>query len=216
MKPRPLTPWILANAVGLGVAFVAMLQIGMFVKYGLDFEKHWQPSPPPPAWYAGMVAIYLAVGGAIFGGAQALVLRSRPVRLGSWILSTAVGFCLLLVVIAPLLALGIWGRIPGPVEPLSFTVGGGSLAGILQYLSLRRQGVVAAKWLALWVVGLVASLVPVALLFLMVERMGVGLPWPLEVFVLGFVVAGVAALFSGRALFRAVDRVGTSTGEVSS
>jgi uncharacterized membrane protein len=204
MKRRPLIPWTLANAIGLGTAFVAMLQIGMFLKYGLDFEKHWQfvPSPPPPAWgYVGMVANYL-VAGALFGGAQALVLRGRPVRVGSWILSTAVGFGFLAAVIAPLTALGIWGRIPGPVEPISFTVGGGIVAGILQHLSLRRQGIVAAKWLALWVVGLIVSLVPMAITFMSLEGLGLldPLGWPMEVFLTGLLVAGVAALISGKAL----------------
>jgi hypothetical protein len=31
--------WTAANALGLGVAFVAHLQIGMLAKYGLDFER---------------------------------------------------------------------------------------------------------------------------------------------------------------------------------
>jgi hypothetical protein len=85
------------------------------------------------------------------------------------------------------------------------TLGGGSLAGILQYLALRRQGTHAPQWLALWMVGLVVSLVPTALLFMALGPLGLTLSWPMEVFLSGFVVAGVAALISGRALFTAIS-----------
>ena len=81
------------------------------------------------------------------------------------------------------------------------TVGGGSLAGVLQYLALRRQGIVASKWLVRWLAGLVASMVPTALLFMSLEGLRVSLSWPMVVFLSGFMVAGVAAWISGKALF---------------
>lgn len=206
-RERQLWTWTLANALGLGVGFVAVLQVGMLIRFGLDTELHWNPTP-----YGRGVRDYaqslvgLLAGGAVLGSAQAFVVRSRAVRVVPWILSTAAGFGLLVAVIWPLTALEIWGRIPGPVEPIAFTVGGGSLAAVLQYLSLRRQGIVASRWLALWIGGLVASLVPTGLMFILIEGpLGLSVSWPLEVFLSGFVVAALAALISGRAFMAALS-----------
>ncbi len=206
MKQSRLPIWTLANALGLGVSFVAILQMTMLVEYGLDFEKYWEFIPPDQsvrAYAARLVSSLL--GGAIFGAAQVLFLRSRSVRVGSWILATTVGFALILAVEWPLMAVGIWGRIPGPIEPISITVGGGSFAGIMQYLALRKQGIVASRWLALWIGGLVASLVPAALVFISLEEAGLSISWPVETFLSGFIVAGVAALISGRALLASIS-----------
>ena len=208
MKKEPLLKWTLANALGLGVGFVASQQTIMLFQYGLDFERHWQFGQQPDrtlSTYAGILVGAIVLG-LILGSAQALVLRSRLLRVGPWILATTAGFGLVVAVILPLLAADFWGRIPGPVEPIVITVGGGSLAGVLQYLALRRQGIVASKWLTLWIGGLVASFVPMALVFMSLEGLGLSLSWPMEVFVMGFIVAGVAAWISGRALFAATLR----------
>jgi hypothetical protein len=93
------------------------------------------------------------------------------------------------------------GAIPGPVEPIIVTVGGGSFAGIFQYLSLRRQGIYTPRWLLLWVGGLLAGIVPTALLMISLESLGLAPSWPLEVFLNGFIVAGVAAWISANAFF---------------
>ena len=42
MKTAFQVKWTAACALGLGIAFVAYLQIGMLVEFGLDFERHWQ------------------------------------------------------------------------------------------------------------------------------------------------------------------------------
>ena len=204
MNRQRLLVWAAANALGLGVSFVAMLQMTMLIEYGFEFERHWEFVPPGQsvaAYAARLVASLL--GGLILGAAQALVLRGRSVRVAPWILATVAGFALLTVVEWTLMAANIWGRIPGPVEPIMISVGGCSLAGILQYLALRRQGIVASRWLALWVGGLVAGLVPTALLFMLLEGVGLAPSWPVEGFLSGFPVAGVAALISGGALFAA-------------
>ena len=206
MKKEPLLKWILANALGLGVGFVVAMQTGMFVQFGLDTEMHWKPGTTPGGLKYVADLVSLAVFGAILGSAQALILFSRSVRVVPWILSTTMGFGLLLAVEWPLMAANLWGRIPGPVEPIILLVGGGSLAGILQYLALRRQGILASKWLTLWIGGLVASLVPMALVFMSLEGLGLSLSWPMEVFVMGFIAAGVAAWISGRALLAATLR----------
>jgi hypothetical protein len=90
------------------------------------------------------------------------------------------------------------------VEPILFTVGGCILAGICQYLVLRRQGIAASRWLLLWVVGVIGGLALTAAFFMSIEGLGVSLGWFLDVFFSGFWVAGVAALVSGSTLFSAL------------
>ncbi len=199
--------WTAANALGLGVAFVAYLQIGMLAKYGLDFERYWQWQEQAVGHsivsYAGIL-LSLSMAGAILGASQALVLRSHRLRVISWVLATALGFALLAAVFWPLMANGVLGIIPGPVEPILFTVGGCILAGICQYLVLRRQGIAASRWLLLWVVGVIGGLALTAAFFMLIEGLGVSLGWLLDVFFSGFWVAGVAALVSGSTLFSAL------------
>jgi hypothetical protein len=206
MKTKRLLVWSAANALGLGVAFVAMLQAGMLLRYGLDTDKYWQSVPPSGTFseYAAILFGFL-VGGLVLGSAQALVLRSRLPRVGPWIAATTAGFGLMVVVLWPLLAVEVLGRIPGPVEPILATVGSCSVAGLLQYRMLRGRGIVATKWLALWVGGLLVSLVPTTVMFLSLERARIALSWPMEVFLSGFPVAGVAALISGGAFFAAIS-----------
>lgn len=209
MKEKSLLRWIAANAFGLGFAFVAVLQTGMLFDFGFDWSMHWnwieKPATQDTTEYISALGAML-VGGAILGLAQALVLRSRSIPVIRWILATVAGFGIVAVAIDwPLMALGYLGAIPGPVEPIIVTVGGGSFAGIVQYLALSRQGIRAHKWLLLWIGGLVAGVVPTALLMISLETLGLAPSWPLEVFLNGLIVAGVAAWVSGRALFAALS-----------
>lgn len=211
MKKQRLFVWAAANAFGLGLAFVASLQTWNLIAYGVDTWMNWKPIPSGhdfSALFASLVAQF--VGGTILGCAQVLVLRSLLPRVVPWLLATAAGFCLMVVIMWPLQATEILGRIPGPVEPILATVGSCSVAGYLQFRMLRTQGVVASRWLVLWVIGLVLSLVPTALLFMSLEALSVPLSWPVEVFLSGFPVAGVAALISGQSLFAAVSSEPTS------
>jgi hypothetical protein len=207
MKDQPIIKWSLANAAGLGTGFVAMLQAGMLIEHGFDFEKHWQGVPPPdPApltFYFKVLVCYLVLG-TIFGLAQTLVLRSRSVSVSAWILATSAGYGLTAVLLWPLIAFNVLGNIPGPVEPILVTVGGGSVAGVVQYLMLRRRGIVATRWLLLWVLGLVVSLVPLTLFFMSIGGLEIAQSQLFQVFFAGFVTAGVAALISGKALLRAL------------
>ena len=115
MKKQRLLVWTAANALGLGVGFVFMLQTMMLFQYGFDWERRWEFVPPGRTLsvYAGTLVGAL-VGGLIFGSAKALVLRSRLLRVIPWILATTAGFGFIVVaVIWPLLATEIMGRIPG-------------------------------------------------------------------------------------------------------
>lgn len=205
MNRSPMVQWVATNAIGLAVGFVVALQAGMLIEYGLDTQQHWKFIPPGQSFsaYAAELASNLVLG-VILGLVQVSMLRSRLLRPSSWILSTSAGFGLVAVVVWPLMAADLWGRFDGPVEPITLLVGGGSLAGILQHLALRRQGVHASKWLALWITGLVASLVPAAILFMSLEGQGVSISWPVETFLSGLLVGGVAAWISGKALFAAL------------
>jgi hypothetical protein len=180
----------------------------MLVEFGLDFERHWQWQEQAvevsPVFYATTL-VALLVAGVIYGASQAAALRSHGVRVIPWILATAVGFVLLVAVFGPLAAAGVLGIIPGPVEPILFTVVGGSLAGVCQYQALRRQGIAVSGWLVRWIVGVIGGLVLTAAFFMSVEGAGIALGWLLEVFFSGFWVAGVAALVSGRTLFSALS-----------
>lgn len=206
MNKHELLAWTSANALGFGVGFVAMLQLKMLFEFGFDWEMHWNWVEKPVGQGALSYVFQLMgalLSGTIFGAAQALAVRSRNVRVFRWILAAVAGFGVLAVAIVwPLMAIGVLGIIPGPVEPIIVTVGGGSLAGICQYISMRSEGIFAGKWLALWIVGLIAGLVPTALFFTLAEGpLDIALNWPAEVFVSGFIVAGAAALISGKALF---------------
>jgi hypothetical protein len=206
MNSSRLGAWILVNFFAFGVAMVATLQVAMFVEYGFDFDKHWAPLPPDQSVgaYAARVVGPL-VGGLILGSAQACVLRPSLRRVTPWILATAAGFGVVGLMIWPLMAANIWGRIPGPVEPIVGTVGSCSVAGVFQHLLLRRRRAISAKWLALWIVGLLVSLVPTALTLSLLEGpLGLSLAWPVEGFLSACWVAGVAAAISGKALFNAL------------
>jgi len=209
MKKHELLVWTSANALGLGVGFVAMAQLKMLIDFGFDWEMHWnwieKPVDQDAMSYVSQLMVVLLIG-TFFGSAQALAVRSRNVRVFRWILATVAGFGVLAVtVVWPLIALGVFGNIPGPVEPIIFTVGGGSLAGMCQYISMRSEGIFAGKWLALWIVGLIVGLVPTALFFFLVEGLlDIAVNWPVQLFLSGFIVAGVAALMSGKALFNAL------------
>jgi len=205
MKERGLLKWIIANAFGLGLGVVAVLQTGMLIEFGFDWNLHWnwveKPVSQDAAEYVSTLLAML-IGGVFLGSAQCLILIAHKISVIRWMFATVAGFGVVAVTILwPLIALGILGVIPGPVEPIILTVGGGAFAGIFQYQMLRRQGIHLPKWLFLWIAGLVASLVPMALLFMSLEGLRVALSWPMEIFLSGFVVAGVAAWISGKALF---------------
>lgn len=208
MKNTFLLKWTAANALGFGVAFLGYLQIGMFAKYGFDFERHWvwveQAIEHSLASYAGML-FGLIVAGTIFGASQALILRSHGVRIVSWILATALGFALLTAVFLPLTATGVLGILPGPVAPFLVSVVGSSLVGICQFRALRRQGIAASRWLGFLVLGLIGGFVITGVFFISLEGAGISLGWILDVFFSGFWVAGVAALVSGNALLSALS-----------
>jgi hypothetical protein len=216
MKQKPIFQWIVANALGLGVAFNAMLFLGGWIlSFFISETPSKEPDIPTAAlWDLAYTTIAWGIGGVVLGFAQGLVLRNHEVSKGKWILRSAIGFCVAALLLAcPLQAMELLGRIPGPVEPILFSVGGCSGAGVFQWLLLRRQGIQTGKWLPLWIVGLVVSILPTALMFLLLQGpLGMSIPWSIEVFLQGVMCAGVAAWISGNALFAALaKKPGTTT-----
>ena len=166
MKKKELLKWIFANALGLGIGFVIMLQVKMILRYGFDTDRYWQFGQPYDFSVLAYIIqlISLLVLGAIVGLAQSFVIKYHNVNAARWILAAVIGFGLLVIIDWPLLYMEV-GNIPGPFEPIVVTVGGGSFAGIIQYFLLRKRGIIANKWLLLWIVGLIVSLVPTMLFF---------------------------------------------------
>lgn len=201
MKKYELIKWTFANALGLGIGFVVSLQTLMLIQYGFDFEKHWQFVPPKLdllTYFAYLVSAL--IGGAILGWSQSMVLKARGIKPFSWFFATVIGFGLIVLIDWPLLYTGDLGIIPGPVEPIIFTVGGGIFAGAMHYFLLRRLGFNAKKWFLMWIAGLVVGILPTGLFFTFIAD-PIGLSWQMDTFFSGFIPFGVAALISGKALF---------------
>ena len=195
-----LARWSAANAMGLAVGFVAVLQTGYLLQFGLNFEVHWSPAAIGQGVWLGYRFVGLLIGGAIFALAQTLALGSALPRKGPWVVAGATGYGAIAAVIWPFWAAGLWGRIPGPVEPLLITIGGGSLMGCLQWWHLRSKAAHAARWLRWWLIGLFVSLPATFLFFFVVMGLlKLQLPWPAQVGLSGLLVGGVAGLFSARA-----------------
>ena len=195
-----LAKWSLANAVGLSLGFVAVLQTGFLLQFGLNFGAHWTPGALGQGVWLGYRFIGLLLGGAIFATVQALVLTAVRPRLRLWVLAGALGYGFIAAVIWPFWAAGLWVSIPGPVEPLLITIGGGCLMGLLQWWFLRSNAVNATRWLSRWLLGLVVSLpVTFVVFFVALGILKVQLSWPSQVALSGFIVGGVAGLISARA-----------------
>jgi hypothetical protein len=174
----------------------------------------WLDRETYAAWYRLQVAFHIAALaglGAILGFLQSRELAHRIPR-SAWILATALGFPFILIseLIEPHIVVGPHG---GPFEPILISLGGGSLAGLGQWLVLKRNGISANRWLCLWVLGLAAGVVVAAAVAIgldaltqgFIERALPGVPgevlsWSRELLVLGAVLGAVAAAISARAL----------------
>jgi len=190
--------WFFANAAGLTLGFTAVLQTGFLLQFGFNFEQHWTPAALGQGVWLGYRFVGLLLGGAIFAAFQTFVLRvPRP---SLWVAAGSVGYGLIAAIMWPLWAAGLWGSIPGPVEPLLITIGGGSLMGFIQWWLLRNSAINANRWLLWWLVGLFVGLpVTFAVFFTVMAVLKLQLAWPVQVALSGFVVGGIAALVSARA-----------------
>ena len=196
--------WIAATSLGACVGFLASLQVVTLIGFG---KLTWVPELLSGA--TGDLAIFVAlpVYGTILGASQSVVTRLYGAPVVPWIVATAAGFFSVSLVIIPLLSAGIWGNIPGPVEPIIITVGGCSMAGIFQYIVLRQNQIRAGKWLGVWIGSLLLGLVPTAVIFMTLEdTLGIALNWPVQVALSGLLMGGFGALFSGQTFLNTLSR----------
>lgn len=233
MFSRTRRGWAAACSMGFGILFVAF-SLGAILRF-LFWPSHWPdaaalPSADPTTAFGGVdpqIAaelywanavyhfVHIPVFGGVIGWLQVKALRTAEIRPRSWVLLTALGFASVFV-FEPLRPGIVTGGHPAPMEPLLIGVGGGALAGAYQWLYLRRQDIVATKWLGLWIVGLCAGAALAAVLLTLLGFLG---PWVRSVLsesavlevgqfvfylVYGPTVGATAGLLSGRAMMEAL------------
>lgn len=214
-KSEFMLKWTIANGIGMSLGFLAFIQTLMFLAFGFDFGLHWSADAVElleDAEAERLLRIGLVLGlplaGTIFTSCQALVLRGKLLQLWTWILAGPLGFAAIILLVWPFTE--IWGDIPGPVEPFTIVGGGLILTAVFQWLSLRRQGIAATRWLILWGVGLPLGMVVFMGIYILIDLM-ISISWAGEVALIGFFVGATAAALSTRALTAAIPIRKSST-----
>jgi hypothetical protein len=224
--------WAAATSVGFGLAFLSfipgMLVMDLFLPPGLTNMG----SPPMPealdpealpawldlqtyrSWYRmhlGYHIVALAAFGAILGWFQSRLLREYVPAL-RWIVATAIGFVAILCfeIVERHIVVGPY---PGSYPPLMISVGGGTIAGLAQWLVLRRRGVLASRWLASWIGGVVVGVAVAIGVIIGLETatqslidqplsglVAQAVAWGMMLLTLGLVTGAVAGAISARAL----------------
>ena len=189
MFNRTRRGWTTACSVGFGTLFVAF-SLGGLLQSAL-WPGDWPeptalPSFDPATRFGGVDPqlaaelyranlvyhfIHITLFGAVIGWLQVNVLQAPEIRPRSWVLLTALGFASVFAFEA-LRPDIVTGGHPAPLEPLLIGVGGGGLAGAYQWSYLRARGIVATKWLALWIVGLCAGAVAAAVVLTLLGFLG--------------------------------------------
>lgn len=215
--------WAVSNSAGFVLGFLSFGLVGamaaLFKPEALPdgFQFYQSVDDIPEGIYEigyryGLIThlVMYPVFGAILGSIQAFALRKAIPNVWSWIGITALGF--LTVIGLELVKRHIViGPFPGPVEPIIIALGAGGLAGLFQWLYLRKANHPSAKWLGLWIGGLAAGIILAA-----ASLMGIGmllgdairyletntpkLALGIELGIFGAVVGAVAGWFSSRSL----------------
>lgn len=224
--------WAAMTSVGFGLAFLSfipgMMVMDLFLPPGLTnmgpttMPESLDPEALPAwldlqtyrSWYRMHLAYHvvaLAAFGGIVGWFQSRLLR-RYVPTVHWVGATAMGFVAILCfeIVERHVVVGPHG---GSVEPLMISIGGSAIAGLAQWLVLRRHGVHASRWLAFWLVGVVVGVGVAVAAIIGLETVAQGLinrlpsgiaaqavPWGLMLLTLGSVTGAVAGAISARAL----------------
>ena len=234
--------WVAATCLGFAVAFLSFIPIGAIMQLfapdaiaGITpqmLPEHLDPASLP-SWldrptYETLYrftllqhVIMYSVFGLILGSIQGYSLRGLLPRAWPWVLATGLGFVSILVLESVERHIVI-GPHQGPLEPIIVALGGGSVAGFLQWLYLRRRGVNAWRWLLLWIVGLAVGIAAAALVLTLLgwlleepvrqlfgpetaERVG----WWIFFGVYGAVVGAVAAWLSRRRILARLRELGS-------
>lgn len=241
MPNASLRGWTIATSLGFCLAFLAFLPLSQLsfafapeAVAGIDparLPQHldpddlpeWLDRPTYEALYRFNVYGHLVgfiVSGAILGSFQAYALRSVLRGVGPWVLTSSAGFTAILLaeLVEPHV---VTGPYMGPVEPVMIALGGGGLAGVFQWLRLRRQGVDASRWSMLWIAGLalgVVAALAILLAFeltllesvksLFTEETAGLVDWAIFLVIYGAGTGAAAGWLSGRALLRALGATG--------
>lgn len=235
--------WAAMTSVGLGLAFLSfipgMLMIDPFLPPGLtnlgdsSMPESLDPKALPDwldpqtyrSWYRmhlGYHIVALAAFGGIVGWFQSRRLRGLvPAR--HWISATALGYAAILCseIVEPHIVVGPHG---GSIEPLMISIGGSTLAGVAQWLVMRRRGVRPSRWLALWIAGVVVGVGAAVATIIGLETVAGGplsrlpsglvaqvVPWSLMLLTLGSVTGAVAGAISARALSSSLGAATSNT-----
>ena len=225
------TRWTLATALGYLLGFWSFGLIHTIFSFftpesiahigPLDLPEHLDPNALPDwldrSTYETLYTFTLSqhlvmypVFGAVFASIQAFTLRDKLSGITPWIVAAMLGF--LTVIIGEVFQRHVViGPHAGPIEPILIVLGGGGLAGLFQFLWLRSRDIRAAKWLGMWIAGILTGIIA-AVAFLMglgklmggaIAYLEENLPqisWAIEMGIFGLVVGAVAGWISGNAL----------------
>jgi hypothetical protein len=239
LPDRPLTTrsWAAATSLGLGLAFLSfipgMLVMDLFLPTGLTnmgssaMPEALDPEALPAwldlqtyrSWYRmhlGYHVVALAVFGSILGWSQSRLLREH-VPASPWVAATAMGFVAVLCfeIVEPHIVVGPHA---GSFEPLMISIGGSTIAGLAQWWVLRRRGVLAMRWLALWIAGAVVGVGAAVAAIIGLEGVvslvvptfeptsvvAQAVAWGTMLLILGSITGAVAGSMSARALSSAL------------
>jgi hypothetical protein len=213
-----LSGWTAANTVGAGLGFPLAIILGLLAR-GADLPGAFRALSvisfdqlPPELRTQDFInpreAATGVAGGIFLALCQAIILRGRLPRLIPYVLAPALAFVVLfLTVIGPLTLAGYWGYIPGPVEPIVVSLGGAPLTAIVQWFVLRRQGVNATRWMALFVAGIAVGWILLIPLFVLIQNvMGIPVNWGIELLIVGSVLGATAGTMSRNAVDAALAR----------
>lgn len=202
-----LIRWILWSGVGMSVGFLTFLNFLFFLAFGLNFENYWSEEATEGIENAEqLLRIGLAVGlplaGTVFTTTQTFALRSFGIRYWRWILAGPVGFLVPALIIWPIT--GIWGDIPGPVEPLSIVGGGLVGTAAVQWIMVSNRKKGLFKWLVLWSIGLALGMLVYVASYSLSDSVKIlySTSWATEIGVIGFLAGSLAAAATGHTIFR--------------
>ena len=163
--------WVLASSVGLTLGFTVI--VGLYEAFGEVVDK-------PP------IAVTGAVIGISIGIAQWLVLRSKLVRSGWWILASAGGFAV---------AFGAIGSVE-EVVAITFAVGVASV-GIAQWLVIRTEVPRSGWWVLASAVSIAAGF---AIIFALPEAVGEAVSYGIAETIAAGIGGAVVGAISGAVL----------------
>ena len=195
----------------MSLGFLAFLNVLFFLAFGLEFENYWSEQATQDIENAELLlrvglAIGLPLAGAMFSAAQTVALKGSGIRFWRWILAGPIGFLVPLLIVWPLT--GIWGDIPGPVEPL--TIVGGGLVGTAAaqwIMAVKKDRKDGFKWLALWSIGLALGMLAYLASYLLSDsvRTLYTRSWATEVGTIGFLAGSFAAAMGGPVIYRSLS-----------